>query len=289
MTIIFSLADFFQVPVSMMTALIASTLIGLTSGMLGSFIVLRRLSLMGDALSHAVLPGVAISYLLGIPMMIGATFFGVLAAALIEFITKKSTIKTDSSIGIILSSFFALGVILISRAQSGTDLNHILFGNVLAVTPSELLQSLIILAVVFLLVTVFYQGFFISSFDPVVAKSYGINTNVYHYLLMILLTIFTVSALSQVGIVMVIALLVTPAATMYLWVKHLKHMMIGASILGVLMGILGVLISFHYDFPTSSTIVLVGAFFFLVSFICSPKNNFIKRKEKIYEKNSLGS
>ncbi|MGX7030158.1 metal ABC transporter permease [Vagococcus zengguangii] len=281
MSVIFSLADFFNVPVSMMTALIASTLIGLTSGMLGSFIVLRRLSLMGDALSHAVLPGVAISYLLGLPMMIGATFFGVLAAALIEFITKKSTIKTDSSIGIILSSFFALGVILISKAQSGTDLNHILFGNVLAVTPQELLQSLIILVVVLALVIVFYQGFFISSFDPVIAQSYGINTNFYHYLLMVLLTIFTVSALSQVGIVMVIALLVTPAATMYLWVKNLKQMMIGASLLGVLMGVLGVFVSFNYDLPTSSTIVLVGAVFFIVSFIFSPKNNFIRRKETI--------
>lgn len=281
MEIIFYLADYFQLPVSMVTALIASVILGVTSGVLGSYIVLRKLSLMGDALSHAVLPGVAVSFILGINMMIGATFFGLLASALIEYISKKSKIKTDTSIGIILSSFFALGIILITKAQSGTDLNHILFGNILAVTPDELVQSFIIMLVVLGTVLVLYRGLLVTSFDPVVAKSYGMKTAAYHYLLMFLLTIFTVSALSQVGIVLVIALLVTPAATVYLWVKHLNHMMIGASILGILIGVLGVLISFNYNLPTSATIVLVGAAFFIVSFISSPKNGFFKRKERV--------
>lgn len=279
---LFSVADYFNMPVSMLTALLASVILGVTSGILGSFIVLRKLSLMGDALSHAVLPGVAVSYMLGINMLFGATFFGLLAAGLIEFITKKSKIKTDASIGIILSSFFALGIILITKAESGTDLNHILFGNILAVTPNEILQSFIILIVVLIGVAIFYKGFFVTSFDPVVAKTYGMNTNFYHYLLMFLLTIFTVSALSQVGIVMVVALLVTPAATSYLWSKHLNHMIIGASLLGVVSGISGVLLSFYYNIPTSAAIVLIGALIFMVSFVFSPKNGFFRNRKKVF-------
>ena len=145
---------------------------------------------MGDALSHAVLPGVAVSYMLGINMMIGATAFGLLAAVLIEFIIKKSKIKTDTSIGIILSSFFALGIILITKAESGADLNHILFGNVLAVTPGEILQSFIIMVIVLGIISLLYKEFLITSFDPVVSQTYGMNTAFYHYLLMFLLTIF---------------------------------------------------------------------------------------------------
>ncbi|WCG23130.1 metal ABC transporter permease [Vagococcus lutrae] len=280
MEILFSIADALNMPVSMFNALLASVILGITSGVLGSFIVLRRLSLMGDALSHAVLPGVAVSYMLGINMMIGATAFGLLAAVLIEFIIKKSKIKTDTSIGIILSSFFALGIILITKAESGADLNHILFGNVLAVTPGEILQSFIIMVIVLGIISLLYKEFLITSFDPVVSQTYGMNTAFYHYLLMFLLTIFTVSALSQVGIVMVIALLVTPAGTAYLWSNKLSHMIIGSSCLGIISGIIGVILSFEYNLPTSAAIVLVSASFFIVSFIFSPKNGFFKAKGK---------
>ena len=129
MDILFSISDATGLSVTMINALLSSIILGLISGIIGSFIVLRQLSLMGDALSHAVLPGVALSYMFGVNMMVGATFFGLLASILIEFIIKKSKIKTDTSIGIILSTFFALGIILITKAHSGLDLNHVLFGN----------------------------------------------------------------------------------------------------------------------------------------------------------------
>lgn len=275
MDILFNIADFFNLPVSMTNALITSIILGIMSGILGSFIVLRQLSLMGDALSHAVLPGVAISYLLGINVLFGATVFGILASILIEYITKKSKIKADTAIGIILSTFFALGIILISQVRSGVDLNHVLFGNILAVTPEEIFQSFILMIVVIVVVVALYKELMITSFDPVFSQAAGLNNSFFHYLLMLLLTIFTVSSLSQVGIVLVVAMLVIPAATSYLWNKHLSSMIVTSSILGVVFGLLGVVVSFKYNLPTSATIVLIGAAFFIVSFIFSPKNGII--------------
>lgn len=271
------LSNLLNIPVYALNAGLSAIILGIVSGVLGSFIVLRRMSLMGDALSHAVLPGVALSYLLGINMLIGASLFGLLAAILIQFITNRSTIKSDTSIGIILSSFFALGIVLITFAKSGLDLTHILFGNILAVPQSELSQSFIIMLVVIGVVSLFYKELLISSFDPVVSKAYGLRTHFYHYLLMLLLSVVTVSSLSQVGIVLVIAMLVIPAATSYLWTNKLLHMIIVASVYGAISGVVGVIISFQYNLPTSATIVLVGVTGFAISFILSPKNNFLKK------------
>lgn len=279
MDILFHLSDSTGIPVTMINALLTAVLLGIISGILGSFIVLRQLSLMGDALSHAVLPGVAISYMLGISMLFGATVFGILGATLIQFIVKQSNLKTDTSIGIILSSFFALGIILITKAHSGMDLNHILFGNILAVTPREIMQTIVLLIIVVVIVVALFKELLITSFDPTMSKAYGLNNTFYHYLLMMLLTLFTVSALSQVGIVLVIAMLIIPAAISYLWVNKLSHMIILASSLGVVFGISGVLISFHEDLPTSATIVIVGAVVFCVTFVISPKNGFLKTRK----------
>ncbi|WEV60602.1 metal ABC transporter permease [Streptococcaceae bacterium ESL0729] len=275
MDILFWLADFLNLPVSMTNALLISVTLGIVSGILGSFIVLRQLSLMGDALSHAVLPGVAVSYMLGINALIGASIFGILAAMLIEFISKKSKLKADTAIGIVLSSFFALGIVLISNLKSGVDLNHVLFGNILAVTPQEIFQSVILMFVVIFIICLFYKELLITSFDPVISKAYGLKNDFYHYLLMFLLTIFTVSSLSEVGIVLVVAMLVIPSSTAYLWTKHLSKMILSSSLLGVLYGLVGVFISFHYNLPTSATIVLIGSLVFMISFVLSPKNNFI--------------
>lgn len=266
-----------NIPVYILNAGFSAIILGIVSGIIGSYIVLRKMALMGDALSHAVLPGVAISYMLGINMLVGASIFGLIAAALIQFISEKSTLKSDTSIGIILSSFFALGIILITRAQSGIDLNHVLFGNILAVPNSELMQSFIVLIVVIVIVALFYKELLISSFDPIVSKAYGLNTTFYHYLLMFLLSIVTVSSLSQVGVVLVIAMLVIPAASAYLWTNKLLHMILLASSIGALVGVVGTIISFSNNLPTSATIVVVGTVVFTASFILSPKNNFFKK------------
>lgn len=139
------------------TALITSILVGIMSGLVGSFIILRGMSLMGDAISHAVLPGVAVAYMLGVNLLIGASVFGIVAALLIGFVSTHSKLKNDTAIGIVFSSFFALGFILISMAESTTNLHHILFGNVLAVSDSDLITTVIVGALVVLFVVVFFK------------------------------------------------------------------------------------------------------------------------------------
>jgi len=180
-------------------ALITSIMVGIVSGIIGSFIVLRGMSLMGDAISHAVLPGVAASYMLGGSYLIGASLFGLLASLLIGFVTQRSTLKSDTAIGIVFSSFFALGIILISLAESSTDLYHILFGNVLAVQPKEMLATGIVLLIVLLFVSLFYKELLLTSFDPTLAQAYGMKTQIIHYSLMFLLTLVAVSSLQTVG------------------------------------------------------------------------------------------
>lgn len=252
-------------------ALITSIMVGIVSGVIGSFIVLRGMSLMGDAISHAVLPGVAMSYMLGINYIIGASLFGILAAILIGFITQKSQLKNDTAIGVVFSSFFALGIILISFAKSSTDLYHILFGNVLAVRDSDILITLIVGIVVLLFVFLFYKELVVSSFDPTMAKAYGLKTTLLHYALMFLLTLVAVSALQTVGTILVIAMLITPAATAYQLTNHLPTMIVLSTIFGVLSSIIGLFFSYSYNLASGATIVLTAALFFILAFLFSPK------------------
>lgn len=271
------ISEITNLPMYIINAGFSAIMLGFVSGLIGSFIVLRNMSLMGDALSHAVLPGVAISYMLNINILFGASIFGLLASMIIQYISEKSPIKSDTSIGIILSSFFALGIILISKAESGIDLNHVMFGNILAVPNSELLQSFIVLLVVFILIVIFYKQLLLTSFDPVVAEASGVNVKFYHYLLMLMLSVVTVSSLSQVGVVLVIAMLIIPSATAYLWTDNLKKMIILSSLIGVFSGVIGTYFSFNYNLATSATIVLVKTVIFTIAFITSPKNDFRRR------------
>lgn len=262
-------------------ALYTAVLVGIVSGVIGSFIILRGMSLMGDAISHAVLPGVAMSYILGANYMIGASIFGIAAAGLIGFVTQKSQLKSDTAIGIVFSSFFALGIILISFAQSSTDLYHILFGNVLAVRPSDLYTTLGVTLVVILFVVIFYKELLVSSFDPVMAEAYGLKVQVIHYALMFFLTLVAVSSLQTVGTVLVVAMLVTPAATAYLLTDKLSVMIFISSLIGAVSAVVGLFFSYSYNLASGATIVLTTAAFFIVAFIFSPKQGFIFKKKEV--------
>lgn len=263
-------------------ALITSVIVGVVSGVIGSFIILRGMSLMGDAISHAVLPGVAVSYMLGGSYMIGASIFGIMAAGLIGFVTQKSKLKNDTAIGIVFSSFFALGIILISFAESSTDLYHILFGNVLAVRPSDMYTTLAVAVAVILFVVLFYKELLVSSFDPVMAQAYGLKVQVIHYALMFFLTLVAVSSLQTVGTILVVAMLVTPAATAYLLTDKLSTMIFIASSLGAISAVIGLFFSYSYNLASGATIVLTTVVFFIITFIFSPKQGFIfKRKEEV--------
>ena len=258
-------------------ALITAIVIGVVSGAVGCFIILRSMSLMGDAISHAVLPGVALSFMLGINFFIGAIVFGLLASFIITFIKENSVIKGDTAIGITFSSFLALGVILIGLANSSTDLFHILFGNILAVQDSDMWLTFGVSGLVLLFVGLFFKGLLLTSFDPVLAKTMGINVNFYHYLLMGMLTLVSVTAMQSVGTILIVAMLITPAATAYLFTSSLKSMMLLASTLGALTSVLGLFLGYSFNIAAGSSIVLTSTIIFLVSFFLSPKQTVVKK------------
>lgn len=258
-------------------ALISALVIGITCGAVGTFIILRSLSLMGDAISHAVLPGVALSFMLGINFFIGAIVFGLLASFIITFIKENIVIKGDTAIGITFSSFLALGVILIGLANSSTDLFHILFGNILAVQDSDMWLTLGVSGLVLLLIGLFFKELLLTSFDPVLAKTMGINVNFYHYLLMGMLTLVSVTAMQSVGTILIVAMLITPAATAYLFTSSLKSMMLLASTLGALTSVLGLFLGYSFNIAAGSSIVLTSTIIFLVSFFLSPKQTVVKK------------
>lgn len=258
-------------------ALITALVIGIVGGAVGCFIILRGMSLMGDAISHAVLPGVAISFILGINFFIGAIIFGLLASTMITYIKSNSIIKSDTSIGITFSSFLALGIILIGVANSSTDLFHILFGNILAVQDMDMWITIIVSLLVLATITVFFRPLLLTSFDPILAKSMGVKVTFYHYLLMVILTLVSVTAMQSVGTILIVALLITPAATAYLYANSLKTMILISSALGALASVLGLFIGYSFNIAAGSSIVLTSALFFLISFFIAPKQKGVKK------------
>ena len=258
-------------------ALITAIVIGIVAGAVGCFIILRGMSLMGDAISHAVLPGVALSYILGINFFIGAITFGLLASVIITYIKGNSIIKSDTAIGITFSSFLALGVILIGVANSSTDL---LFGNILAVQDVDMWISIGVGILVLLVIAIFFRQLLLTSFDPILAQSMGMPVNFYHYLLMILLTLVAVTAMQSVGTILIVALLITPAATAYLYAKSLKTMIVLSSCLGALASVLGLFIGYTFNVAAGSSIVLTSALIFVISFFIAPKQRYLKIKNK---------
>lgn len=268
-------------------ALLTSMMVGIICGVIGCFIILRGMALMGDAISHAVLPGVALSYMLGINFFIGAVFTGVLTAIGIGYISQNSRIKNDVSIGIMFTAAFASGIILITFMKSSTDLYHILFGNVLAVRPTEMWSTLAIGIFVLISIFVFYKELLVSSFDPTMAAAYGLPTKAIHYFLMTLLTLVTVASLQTVGIVLVVAMLITPASTAYLLTDRLWVMIYLSAGIGVLSAILGLYFSYTYNLASGATIVLAATVLFILAFLFSPKQGLVWRTIKSARKREL--
>ena len=268
-------------------ALTTSIMVGIICGVIGCFIILRGMALMGDAISHAVLPGVALSYMLGINFFFGAVFTGVLTSLGIGFISQNSRIKNDVSIGIMFTAAFASGIIMITLMKSSTDLYHILFGNVLAVRPSEMWSTLLIGVVVLISIYAFYKELLVSSFDSTMAAAYGLPTRVIHYFLMTLLTLVTVASLQTVGIVLVVAMLITPAATAYLLTNRLWVMLYFSAGIGVLSSILGLYFSYTYNLASGAAIVLAATVLFILAFVLSPKQGLIWRAIKNVRKREI--
>ncbi|WP_144485194.1 metal ABC transporter permease [Bacillus pumilus] len=261
-------------------ALFTSVMVGIICGVIGCFIILRGMALMGDAISHAVLPGVAISYMLGINFFFGAVLTGVLTAIGIGYVSQNSRIKNDSAIGIVFTAFFSIGIILITFLKSSSDLYHILFGNVLAVRSSDMWITLGIGIFILLAVIVFYKELLISSFDPVISSVYGLPNRMIHYFLMTLLTLVTVASLQTVGIILVVAMLITPAATAYLLTDRLWIMIYLSAFFGAVSAVAGLGLSFTYNLSSGASIVLVATILFGSAFIFSPKQGILWRSLK---------
>ncbi|HCZ8437705.1 TPA: metal ABC transporter permease [Staphylococcus aureus] len=258
-------------------ALITSIIVGIVCGTVGSLIVLRGLSLMGDAMSHAVLPGVALSFLFGIPMFIGALITGMIASIFIGYITSSSKTKPDAAIGISFTAFLASGIIIISLINTTTDLYHILFGNLLAITNSAFLTTIVIGSIVLILIIIFYRPLMISTFDPTFSRMSGLNTTLLHYFVILLLSLVTVASIQTVGIILVVALLITPASTAFLISKKLYSMMIIASLISVISSIVGLYYSYIYNIPSGATIVLCTFVIYIITLFFTKFTNRKKR------------
>lgn len=265
-------------------ALLTSVMVGIICGVIGCFIILRGMALMGDAISHAVLPGVAISYMLGINFFFGAVFSGVLTAIAIGFVSQNSRIKHDTSIGIMFTAAFAAGIIIITMLKSSTDLYHILFGNVLAVRSSDMWITLGIGLFVLAAVYLFYKELLVTSFDETMGAAYGLPVRLIHYFLMTLLTMVTVASLQTVGIVLVVAMLITPAAAAYLLTDRLWIMIFLAAGIGVISSVVGLYFSFTYNLASGATIVISATAIFALIFLFSPKHGLLWKMLKVRKK-----
>ncbi len=254
----------------MQRALLTALIVGAVCGVLSCYVVLKRWALLGDAISHAVLPGVALAYLLNLPFFIGAFASGAASAVAIGAVERHTRIKEDAAMGLVFTGAFALGVVIISRIATSTHLMHVLFGNVLGVRLPMLMMTtasgLLALACVFL----FYKQLLLYCFDPVHASAIGMNTGAIHYGLMLLLTLTIVASLETVGIILVVAMLITPGATAYLITNRLPRMMAIAAGVGTFSAAFGLYLSFRLNVASGGTIVLVALALFVVAMIFAP-------------------
>jgi len=246
-------------------ALLTAAAISIVCAIFSCFLVLKGWSLMGDAISHAVLPGVALAFLAGIPLVVGAFVSGLFCAVSTGFIKEHCRVKEDSVMGIVFSGMFAGGLVLFSRVNTEQHLSHILFGNVLGVSDGEMLQTLLIAIVVTLAILVKFKDLMLFCFDPIHAKVIGLPVRFYHYALLCLLALTIVAALQAVGVVLVIAMLITPGITAFLLCKTLPKMLVIAVTTSLTAAIGGTFISFYIDAATGPTIVLVQATLFLLA------------------------
>lgn len=265
-------------------ALIASTMVGLTCGALGAFIVLRNMSMIGDALSHAILPGVVIAFVFfgynTLGFFFGSVAAGLLSALIITWIQQNVKTKNDAAIGIVFTAMFSIGVIgisSISRTGVHLDLKDFLFGNVLGVSNEDLVMTGVVMMMVILSIIIFYRYLFASTFQPTIASTMGIPVKLMHYYLMLLLSFSVVAAMQTVGVILVVAMLITPASTALLLTDRLPRVLVMASIIGFLCSITGLMISIIYEMPPGPAIAVTATAIYLLVALGSPKHGFIAK------------
>lgn len=262
----------------MQYGLIAALMVGVLCSIIGCYVVLRSMAFLGDAMAHAILPGVAVAYLLHGSLTVGALVAAVLVALGIGFVSHRGTIKEDTTIGIIFTAALALGIALISSIRTyAVDLTHILFGNVLGVGEHELWMTAIIGSIVLIITLLCYKPFLVISFDPILAQTMRLSVGLFLNLMLILLALTIVVSMQTVGVGLVAAMLVTPAATSYLLTYRLPMMMALSALIGALSSLIGLYTSYYLNIASGSAIVLVTTIFFLLAFFFSPRQKLLRK------------
>ncbi|MDC9588695.1 metal ABC transporter permease [Xenorhabdus sp. XENO-10] len=251
----------------MRRAIFAAIIVGAVCAVLSCFLVLKGWSLMGDAISHAVLPGIVLAFVAGIPLAVGAFLSGIFCAFATGYLKEHSRIKEDTVMGIVFSGMFAFGLVLFTRIDTDQHLTHILFGSILGITQHELFQTLCFAGITLAIVLLKRKDFMLYCFDPNQARVIGLPVKLLHYGLLSLLALTIVASLQAVGIILVIAMLISPGIIAFMLCRSFDHMLIVAMIASVSSSVLGTIISFHIDAETGPCIVIIQAIFFTIALI----------------------
>jgi manganese/iron transport system permease protein len=271
----------------MQRGLMASIMVGILCSIIGCYVVLKSMAFLGDAMAHAILPGIAIAYLIHANLTIGALIAALIVALGIGFLSRQGSVKEDTAIGILFSAALSLGIVLISSIRTyAVDLSHILFGNVLGVSQYDLwltaILGLVILSVLFLC----YKPFLLISFDPVLASTLRLRVETFRTLLLILLALTIVISIQTVGVGLVAAMLVTPGATAYLLTRRLPTMMLLSALSGALSSLVGLYTSYYLNVASGAAIVLTSTIIFILAFLFSPKRGILVQKIRFFHKTS---
>ncbi len=265
----------------MQRGLLAAVMVGVLCAVIGCYVVLRSMAFLGDAMAHAILPGVAIAYLLKGNLTLGALIAAVAVAIGIGAFSQRGTIKEDTAIGILFTAALALGIALISSIRTyAVDLSHILFGNVLGVSTADLWLTGVLGAFILIITLICYKPFLVVSFDPIMASTLRLPVQFLRILLLVLLAMTIVVSMQTVGVGLVAAMLVTPGATAYLLTRRLPAMMMMAALLGALSGVVGLYASYYFNIASGSTIVLTATAFFVLAYIFSPRKGVFRHLVK---------
>jgi manganese/iron transport system permease protein len=267
----------------MVNAIWVSALVGAICAFLSAYLMLKGWSLIGDALSHAIVPGVAGAYMLGLPFAFGAFLAGGLAAGAMLFLNERTKLRQDAIIGLIFTSFFGLGLFMISLSPTSVNIQTIILGNILAITPADTLQLAIIGAVTMFLLLITWKDLMVTFFDESHARAIGLNTSLLKLLFFTLLSASTVAALQTVGAFLVIAMVVTPGATAYLLTDRFPKLIVISILIGALTSLFGAYISYFLDGATGGVIVLLQASCFALAFILAPKHGLMANRRRAKE------
>ena len=254
--------------------------LGILGAVVGSYLILQQMGMMSGVISHAVLPGISIAFFLEINLAIGAFIAGVLSALFVVVIQQRSRIKVDAAMALTLTSFLALGVILITTLKTNRiNLDEILFGDILGVTSGDVWRTVIITVIILILTKLFYKELEFYTFDPLGAKACGLPVNLLYFGLICAITLTIVASMQTVRVLLVMSLLVGPAITAYLLVKELSQMMLLGSIMGAISSVAGMYSSYYFDLPSGAAIVMVIFAFFLLAFLFSPSQGLLTEPE----------